>query len=341
MNASNSSEQAVEAELLESLSMATMQESLYLKLSLHYVPLRWRRRMNQIIEEVDRNIPLEQAAVKCQTKLPRELSAILDTALQLPEPGKFFLHAMRTGWEKRRLLKSLVAVLSYPMVLLLATLLLTYAANSLLAPVLIQLTEEFGLAGLNKSIVEDQQSASLGMLAIFVWCCLIGLTLKWIGPRWALLSVLGGLPYIGRAFRWISLYELVQRFEAMSQQGLDGIVASEKAAASFVGSSLESSFQQISRRIKSGVPIGNSIAQSLLSDGLCGPILLALDHPNQGSTNFAHVAKVLWRLSEFRINTFSLVLPFLIFVLIIMITIGTISAFLVLFINFIRVLTAF
>lgn len=333
--------EAGESEPVESFNIFLMQESLYLKLAMHYAPYRWRGRMKQIIDAVDENMPLEQAVEKFKKGLPKELSAILNSALQLPEPGKFFLHSMRTGWERRGLLKSLTAALAYPMLLLLATLMLSYAANFVMAPVLIQLTEDFGLVGLDKSLVEDQQSASLGMLAVFFWCLLIGGSLRWIGPRWALLSVLGGLPYIGKAFRWISLYEILQRLDAMSQQGIDAMAAAERTAVSFTGSPLEASFAHISRRIESGVPIGGSLARSLLSDGLCGPILLALDHPNSGSTHYAHATKVLWRLSEFRMNSFSMILPFLIFVFIVNITLGTVSTFLGLLVNFIRLLSAF
>ena len=61
--------------------------------------------MKQIIDAVDEVCPWSKQLRNLKKGLPKELSAILNSALQLPEPGKFFLHSMRTGWERRGLLK--------------------------------------------------------------------------------------------------------------------------------------------------------------------------------------------------------------------------------------------
>lgn len=341
MNRNDSEQVAVPAELLESFNVGAMQESLYLKLSLHCLPGRWRNSMKRLIDAIDSNVPLEQAVHQFQNKLPGEFHAILLAALQLPEPGKFVLHTMNGRMERQRLTRSLVSVLTYPMALLVAAILLSSAASFLLAPVLIQLTEDFGLTGVNKSVVEDQQAASRGMLAVFFWTMLVGLSLRWIGPKWASFSVWSGLPYLGKALRWISLYEILHRLEGVAEQGLGGIPALQRVADSFVSSPLEAAFLHILRRNEAGMCIGASLSRSLLSDGLCGPVLLSLDHQTQGRPDFSRAAHVLRRLSEIRLNTLTTIFPFLAFVLIVSIVVGTVSSYVGLLVNFIRVLAAF
>lgn len=97
----------------------------------------------------------------------------------------------------------------------------------------------------------------------------------------------------------------------------------------------------IAERHEAGLPIGETLARSLLSDGLCGPALLSLDYPNQARPNFANAAQILWRLSEMRLNTLSSILPFLIFVFIVNVVVGTLSTYLGLLVNLIRLLSAF
>jgi len=328
-------------ELLDGLDATAMQQSLYFQLALNYLPLRWRAPMGRLIETIDQGVPVEVAVEQLRSKLPCELHSIIQAGMQMPDAGRFVLDVIRVRWDKQRLLRNLAAILAYPIALLLASLFIAVAASLTLAPTLINLTESFGLAGMSPSIVLDQQSASLGMLGIFFWCVFTGLAVKWVGPKWGTLSVLGGLPYVGKAFRWISLFEIVQRLEAIAQQGLGGVTATERASLSFVDSPLEASCLHIARRQAAGVPIGESLSQSLLSDGLCGPILLAMDYPSRGQPDFAHAAQVLWRLAELRLNTLSTIFPFLIFILIVNIVVGTMSTYLGLLVNLIRLLSAF
>jgi type II secretory pathway component PulF len=340
MNNSNS-EEKIAGELLDGLDAATMQQALCLKLTMHYLPLSWRRSAGKLLEALDRGVTLEAAVEEHKSRLPTGFNAMLQAGLQLPDPGRFVLEACRVRWEKHRLTRDLIAILSYPLVLLLSSLLMACAASIILAPVLINLTESFGLANSSSSIISDQRAASLGLLGLFAWCGLTGLAIVGIGPSWAGLSVLTGLPYVGRAFRWISLYEILQRLEAIAQQGLGGVVATKRAAMSFVHSPAEASMGHIADRHEAGLPIGESLARSLLSDGLCGPALLALDYPNQARPNFANAAQILWRLSEMRLNTLSSILPFLIFVFIVNVVVGTLSTYLGLLVNLIRLLSAF
>ena len=175
----------------------------------------------------------------------------------------------------------------------------------------------------------DQHYAIVGLSISCVWLLLVALTLRWIGPAWTRLAVLGGTMVIGRPLRWLALRELLSRYDSVLSQGISGMPATEVLARSFAGSSLSMTSRVLQERLEAGAPLGRALSTSQLSDGLCRPALLMIDeHPGDPRHAIGDVSNLLEQLAQERCRTLSVVLP--VFVLLIVGTIlwATFSSYL-------------
>ena len=126
----------------------------------------------------------------------------------------------------------------------------------------------------------DQHQANLGAAMVFGWLALMLAMLRWVGPSWAWTAVVGGFTLIGRPLRWIKLQEILLRFKMLVDQGVPDAELANAVARSFAASSQSFATMHVARRVQAGMPIGLALSTTMLSDGLCQPVLLLLDSPD-------------------------------------------------------------
>jgi type II secretory pathway component PulF len=254
-------------------------------------------------------------------KMPQDLQSLLQACLKLPDPTRFFLTIVIAQRSSHAVRRQTLTLVGYPL------LMIGFAAGTcaFIAQILYNAVNEgfadWGLRGFDEVVrlLDDQRKAFWATFAIMLWCIVTGLTIRFIGPRWAMVSVVGGLPIVGRPLRWLGLHEILVRFQAVTQQSGEGLSLSASTVAdSLHGSDYQVVSQLIARRIGSGMAPGLAFSQSMLSDGLCKPALLSIDRSSDLSSGCGQVADMLKRLAEERCRAMGTLMP-----MFVLITIGT------------------
>lgn len=332
----------MQAQIVEPSSAVGTIDALNLRIALEAGPRRWRAGIKRVLDTLQIGQPLEQALLANQSQLPKDLRSLFAAAMKLPEPTKFILDCVVIPRETNFLKWQLRIMIVYPLLMLS----LTAGICALVCGVLYNLLSEgfsdFGLTGFDAALsyVEDQKAAIGAMFVIVVWSGIVWATVRWLGPSWAPSAVLGGLPLIGKPMRWGYLYELLIRYGLVYQQVPDSAGGAAIVAASLRESPLEIVAELTAKRIRSGVSLGNALAQSMLCDGLSAPAILSVDHATRLPEACVKVAENLKSSAESRCRVVSGILPFFVLILIGTMIWGTISGYLAILQSLIIMVTA-
>ncbi len=335
----------IEARAIEALVIepkAITLDLLKLRLATQVAPVRWMGSLEAIARKVEGGETLEHAIAG--TRGPRELQCLLSESLNLPDPTRFVLDAIRGRSEVRASWSNFVSLVSYPLALFVVAVLIG-AVFSYVTRGIVDFTgmEEFGLSGFAtvKANIDDQHAALTGAAMVIGWVTLVLLTIAVVGPPWAWTAVMGGVVIIGRPLRWVSLQEILHRYHLFADQGVaDGNIG-RAVARSFNRSSQAVVAASVAQRIEAGMPIGRSLAQSMLSDGLCRPALLLLDEPGtQASAGFLRTARLLGLLAEQRCRVLGMIMPVLLILMVGTVIWATISCYIMMFLPLVNMISA-
>ncbi len=306
--------------MLEPSSVAQTLGALNLRLARQVAPARWARVFDDMAGRIETGTPFDEAFRQCQARIPRELRGLIQEALRTPEPGTLLAESVRVRAEVQRTWREFTATIVYPLVLLGFALVVGIAFSfSMKTMVSYEWMEDFGIVGTEQlaANLDDQHHAVVGLGMILGWLALVLVSLYWLGPPWAWLAVLGGMLIVGKPLRWLSLQELLVRLQIFISQGQPTSEAAHAVARSFAGSPQAVSATAIANRIEAGAPIGQAIATSMLTDGLCRPAVLALDQ-TQGEIVPALLltSDLLGDLVEQRCRTLRSILPVIVLALV-------------------------
>lgn len=320
-----------QAEILEPGASAISLNALKLSLAQQIAPIRWRGAISRLANQVGRGTPMEEAVAALSSTTPPELRALLAEAMHTSEPASLLVEAIRVREDVRRNWRELMSLILYPTLLLVFAIAVGVAFSFMMqSMVSLDWIEDFGLRGgaeVYNNLV-DQHHAIVGLAMICTWVGVVLLTLAIAGPAWAWISVVGGIAVIGKPLRWVSLQEILNRYQLFIAQGMSTTDTADAVARSFRSSGQSTVAAAIARRIHAGVPLGQAIGSSMLSDGVCRPALLMLD---QRETDMAQslreTAELLGMLVEQRCRTLSAVLPVFVLCLVGTILWATLSAY--------------
>ncbi len=295
--------------LVADLTGVEMLNSVKLQLAQQYAPRRWRPWIESVTRALEQGVPLGEAIGKSRTSAPRELGAIVDSAMQVGAPAQLLLDVLRTREALRTSWKELWVLLLYPTVTLVFAILIGVMFSSTMD---FNFLTEFGLSGTDQilAMVNDQRQSMYGMAFVVGWTLLVFGTIAALGPAWALTSVVGGVRVFGRPLRWINLSEILNRYQLFIGQGLPTIDAAAAVSRSFSSSAQRYVAEGIERRIRQGASLGVAFAATSMSDGLCRPALRMLDYRGEDlNTALAETSGLLQHMVEQRCRSLSGIMP--------------------------------
>ena len=329
-----------ESVLLASVTGVELLNSVKLRLAQQYAPRRWRAWIESVARALEQGIPLEAAIGKVRSSAPRELGALVDSAMQVGTPAQLILDALRTRESLRSSWRELWTLLLYPTV----TLVFAVSIGAMFGSIMdFGFLEEFGLSGADRvlAIVNDQRQSMYGLTFLIGWTILVLGTIAVIGPAWALTSIIGGVRIFGRPLRWINLSELLHRYQLFVSQGLPTAEAAAAVSRSFSSSAQRYAAQGIELRIRQGQSLGDAFAATSLSDGLCRPSLRMLDHRGSDlSRALADTSEFLQLMVEQRCRALSGVMPLFVLLIVGSVIWSVFSCYLLAFMPLVGMITS-
>jgi type II secretory pathway component PulF len=326
--------------LLADLTGVEMLNSVKLRLAQQYAPRRWRAWIESVAFAVEQGIPLEAAVGRVRSSAPRELGALVDSAMHVGAPMQLLLDALRTRESLRRSWKELWTLLLYPAVTLVFAISIGVMFSSVME---FGFLEEFGLSGADQVLatINDQRQSMYGLAFVMGWTLLVLGTIAVIGPAWALTSIIGGVRVFGRPLRWINLSEILHRYQLFVSQGLPTIDAATAVTRSFSGSAQRYVAEGIERRIRQGSTLGDAFAATSMSDGLCRPVLRMLDHRGEDlSSGLSNTSELLQHLVEQRCRALSGVMPLFVLLIVGSVVWSVFSCYLLAFMPLVSMITS-
>lgn len=311
-----------------------MAESLQWRLAIQWAPIRWRAGLKDLVARMERAVPLQDAIDQIGPRLPSELLAICETSRDLPSPSQFVLEALALRAKVSATTRRLYEAAIYPVLILMATLIISFFLCAVLEQLVQDIGGAIGLDGQGTDLIRDQQFAIVALFGMLMWLLLVWLTFRWFGPAWSLLALIGGIPYLGKTIRWLSLFEMIGRIDTLERLGIKGPAAMESTAQSFWGAGQAIVARSIAFRTHSGLPLGDALAECNLSDGFCAPALLSLNSslsasdPSPQQATLSDISQLLMRMAENRIQFLGLILTVVLFMLIASIVWGVLSSYL-------------
>ncbi len=329
MTSEDSQFMPLSAQIIEPTTSAATLDSLHLRIAIQAAPYRYRSGFTKILESLDHGQSLQDAVQLHRETFSGETQALIDAALKLPEPTRFLLDATSQTENHSPLRWQLRMLIAYPLIMIGVASGFCAVISQSLNAIMKDGFADFGLVGFDvlESRASDQLSANIAIFASVLWCLVIAITIRLCGPRWSFVAVMGGVPLIGKPIRWLSLSELTSRFASVLKQVPETTKATEILAASFRDSQFEMVTQLIHRRIQGGTSIGTAISQSILSDGLCSPVLLTLDRSKDVSLVCEQIANTIKTMAEARCRVVSGIMPLLVLTTIATIVWGTLSGY--------------
>lgn len=331
----------LQAEIIDG---ARVLDSLKLRLAAQLAPRRWRNSLERMASNIDGGQPLDEAFAKEQSSMPSELRALVAESLQVSAPTKLIIDALRTRERLVRSWRELVRIVTYPLILFGVALVVGITFSFILrASPHLTFFEDFGLAGGPQIIglIDDQHWSIVGLGMIYAWTWLVMLTMALVAPRWAWNSILGGILLVGRPFRWLSMREILRRYEMFLAQGLSPVATAEAVARSFRRSGQAVTAAVVAQRMAAGMPLGQALCLSLVSDGLTRPALRMLDlRGSEMPQALAETTALLELLTEQRSRTLATVLPVFLLVLVGSIVWASLSTYLLSFMPLVSMLTS-
>lgn len=322
-------------------------DGLKLRLAAQVAPRRWRRPLESLAQAIDGGDGFEVAFERQQVSHPRELRCLIAESFGVPDPTQLILDAIRIRHHIGRDWYELIQLMIYPLMLFGLALVVgcTFNFLTLGSPdfSVYDFYEDIGLRGIEPfvSFINDQFQAIIGLTLVCGWTLLVLLTIALIGPRWGLSTVVGGMLLIGQPLRWILMREILQRYELFIAQGVKSVVAAEAVARTFQHSSQSVAARAIAGRIQAGIPLGQSLCLSLLSDGLARPALRMLDlRGSEMPRALSDTAELLGNLTAQRCRGLTMLLPIFSILFVGSIVWATVAVYLLMILPMISMITS-
>lgn len=328
----SSNEKTTAAELLDSVSAAQVLDALKLRLAHQIAPRRWRSCLMDMACRVEAGQPMDEAFRTTETQWPGELRSLMRESLRVTDPGALLVESLRIRSEVRNGWREFIRLSVYPALLFVFALTVGIVFSYCMRYMVdLEWVESFGLSGVGQiqSTIEDQHHAIVGLGMITAWVLLIMLTILVVGPAWAWVAVVGGMIVLGKPLRWLSLQEILLRYQLFIDQGLSSTELSATVARSFGSSSQSVVVRAVARRVAAGMTLARAIAASMLTDGLCRPAILLLDQRSEDlHAALGETAELVGSMAEERCRTLATIVP--VFVLAVVGTIlwGALSSYL-------------
>lgn len=304
-------EEPTTAIVLDPQAVTPTLDALKLRLSAQVAPRRWRSALATLAERLEAGISLDVAVEAARGKLPRELETLIVQAMRTPDPTRLLLDAVRVRETAQAGWRQFWQLIAYPLVLLGATLCVVLLF-SLVLQSLPNVAEQFGFSGAEsiQAVADDHHQAVVGLAFVYAWTLLTMVTIAIIGPRWAWTAIVSGMFLIGRPVRWLAMHEIVMRLEMFISQGLSVADSAGAVAESFRHSSQGPVTGAIAERVQQGVPLGSSLGDCTVAEGLSRPMLELIDlRCSDLCSALRDTAELLRALAEERCRTLAVLLP--------------------------------
>ena len=291
-------------------------DSVKLRLAEQYAPRAWRSWIGSVAKQIESGSSFDLATKQLRPTAPAELWAIVESAQVVGDPSQLILDAIRVRESFRESWRKLWLLFIYPVVMLVFTIAIGIIFTNLMD---FAFLDTFGLQGVAEILatIEDLRHSVVGFAFIVGWTLVSLGTISLLGPSWAWTAIIGGIRIFGRPLRWISLSEILHRYQLFINQGLPTAVAASAVSKSFASSSQRFSAEGIEHRIIQGMPIGKAFAESSLTDALCRPALHLLDMQTEDlSAALSDSYQLLQHLAVQRCNSLGNVMPLLVILMV-------------------------
>lgn len=298
---------ALEAELLG----PSILDALKLQLASQYASRRWRASLAKMASELKSGKLLEQ--VVNQLDSPRDLKHLMQAALSVPDPTQLVLEVVKHQETRRSIWREFLSLMIYPIAMLFFAIGVGICFSNFSLD--LEFMEEFGLVGLDqvKAALDDHYSSLVGFALIINWTLVTLILIRFVGPKWASLSIFGGLLLFGRPLRWIALAEMLHRFRIFLEQGLPTNLAAKKTAESMLNSEQHYVAEFVHARLLEGASLGSALSRCSLNDGLCRPAIRLLDHRGAQTMEAMRVtADLIQQLADQRCRHLNNVMPIIV-----------------------------
>ncbi|MFO1062715.1 MAG: hypothetical protein U0892_02420 [Pirellulales bacterium] len=306
-------------------------EVMKLRLAAQYASPRERHLLDQLADQVEVNHDFDEAVRSMSWRSAPALKPMLEQAIAAGAPGDIVLRILQHDSKIASPSRQLLSVLTYPALLLTASILLVKVlqVTSINRESFIWF-EEFQLKGYENfsKLLADFDNFVNGVFITLIWSAIMIVTIRLAASPLTRLRVLIRLPLIGHNIRLLALSRLVNRISVFLLHSPDAQTALERTAAAFESEALGDVASYVADRNEQGAYLGYTIHQTLLSDQRAGLVLAAADVPEgslserlrQAASTFAVMSELL----ESRLRVF---LPVIMLVLLVGIVGNAVSVY--------------
>ncbi len=314
-----------------------------------YAPRTWHRAFDDLIYQLQRGRPCAEVVQTGNWQGAAQLRATLHEAINTTDPGHTLLEMMQLRQRTRRHWGTITSNLAYPVIITLVSLMVgTFFAYALVGggtgfSDFVDGYDGWGAQGMTStaSLFKDQANAFIGISAVVLWCLAIAAALRLFGSKWAIVSVISGLPLFGRPYRWLALSEILGQLHLFISQGKTVTESVRTVERSMRHSGLAQVVQAVGDRIESGMSMGQAFRLSTLSDGLSRPALGALDRLTENSERgVMQVSDLLVNMAARRCQLLSATMPVIVLLLAGSIIWNTLQCYIVCFMALVSIITS-
>ena len=294
-------------------------DALQLKIAAQLAPRRWRSDIEQLLRDLESGRDWPQA-VESLTKRRADLGALVSAALAAGHPARIILSLFQKRAASRASWQHLVLSLVYPLALLVGGL----VVGSLMALATMGfLTRDWSMPDpAMYARVEEFYDAAVGGLLLIAWLLVLVVLAYCSASRSAWLKLVGGVPVLGRPYRWMKLSELLSRISVFSQYQPVLGTSLELTQQSFGSNALAPISGYLVEAIESGEALPNAIHKTIISDARVGMALTLIDSSDlSGSTQRA--SRMVDQMIMATCNQLRLILPAFILLVVASIIWGT------------------
>lgn len=300
-------------------SANTTQDVIKLQIAAQLAPRRWRRELEGLYFALEQGGEWPVAIDSIRARLP-ELGHLLSAALAAGDPAGITLALLQHRTTSRTSWRQLVSSLAYPLIMLLAALLV----GSLMSMAMLGLVnytwkdgffDDFSLDKTLLSRVQEFYDASLGGLFLVAWVCLLIGTAYALASPGAWLKLVGSVPVLGRPYRWMHLSELLTRISVFSQVQPTLEKSLALTEQSFGNQAPAAISRYLAQAISHGEALPNALHKTIVSDARAGIALTLLD-PSDISGSAMEASRLVDEMIIATCNQLRMILPVFIMILV-------------------------
>ena len=284
-------------------------DALKLRIAATVAPANWARALDELSARIESGQSWEEAADEDKWRASPPLRAMIDAARQSGHPAEMTLNLIQRHAQAMASWRELMVALAYPMILLVAALVVACATGVLMLEVL-NFDMGWNVDEQVHNIVKDFQDMAVGTLLSLLWTMLVLLTLWFLATPNAWLKIIGSLPVVGRPYRWLCMSEMLSRLAAISQVRPSLPEALRLTAQSYGQQSLTTIANHVADRVERGVGFRQALHQTVLSDERAGIALTLIDMDESDfSQSVDRSSRLLGEMAAYLCNRLKIALP--------------------------------